>query len=60
MNTLLSNEQKATKELYRRFAREFIAPQAKNLEAHQISLKAFLETLGKSGYLGISVPTEFG
>lgn len=60
MNTFLSASQEALMEQYRTFAREKVAPVARELESRQISIKDFLQELGQAGYLGVTVPQEFG
>lgn len=60
MNTFLSSAQEAQLEQYREFARNEVAPVAAKLVSHEICLKEFLQKLGQSGYLGITVPKEYG
>ncbi|MBX9686703.1 MAG: acyl-CoA dehydrogenase family protein [Candidatus Obscuribacterales bacterium] len=60
MNTFLSSAQEAIREKYLAFASETVAPIVKGLESHEVCLKEFLQDLGQKGYLGISVPTEYG
>lgn len=60
MNTFLSASQEALMEQYRTFAREKVAPVARELESRNQSIKDFLQELGQAGYLGVTVPQEFG
>ena len=60
MNTFLSPTQEALQQQYRTFASETVSPLAADLESHKICLRDFLQTLGQKGYLGISVPREYG
>jgi alkylation response protein AidB-like acyl-CoA dehydrogenase len=60
VNTILSAAQQAQKELYLAFALEHLAPIAKALEERRSSLKEFLQKAGQRGYLGITVPKEYG
>lgn len=60
MNTFLSPTQEALQQQYRKFASENVAPVAEDLESHKICLREFLQNPGQSGYLGISVPREYG
>lgn len=60
MNTFLSAEQEAIRQSYLAYANEHIAPVARDLEAHKICLKEFMQNLSQKGYLGIAVPREYG
>lgn len=60
MNTFLSEAQENALANYRNFARQKIAPVARQLDAHELPLKEFLAEQGQRGYLGLTVPTEFG
>jgi alkylation response protein AidB-like acyl-CoA dehydrogenase len=60
VNTILSSAQQAQKELYGAFALEHLAPISKSLEERRSSLKEFLQKAGQRGYLGITVPKEYG
>lgn len=60
MNTFLSPSQEAVKEQYDNFACEAVAPIARELESHKVCLKEFLQNAGQKGYLGMSVPKEYG
>lgn len=60
MITILSSAQQAQKETYLGFALEHLAPIAKSIEERQSSLKEFLQKAGQKGYLGITVPKEYG
>jgi alkylation response protein AidB-like acyl-CoA dehydrogenase len=58
--TFLSSAQEAIIEKYMTFAAESVAPLVKGLETHSVCLKDFMQNLGQKGYLGISVPREYG
>jgi alkylation response protein AidB-like acyl-CoA dehydrogenase len=60
VNTILSAAQQAQKELFAAFALEHLAPISKSLEERRSSLKEFLQKAGQRGYLGITVPKEYG
>jgi alkylation response protein AidB-like acyl-CoA dehydrogenase len=60
VNTFLSSLQEALKEQYLAFAHEHVAPVANQLEDHTLNLKEFVQKLGQQGYLGITVPKEYG
>lgn len=60
MNTFLSSQQEAIRENYKSFAQEHVLPLVKGLETHSVCLKDFLHNMGQKGYLGLSVPKEFG
>jgi len=58
--TFLSSAQEAIIEKYMAFAAESVAPLVKGLETHSVCLKDFMQNLGQKGFLGISVPREYG
>ncbi len=60
MNTFLSPAQEAIKENYIAFTKESLAPVAKDIDSRSACLKEFMQMLGQKGYLGISVPKEYG
>ncbi|CAN5349662.1 acyl-CoA dehydrogenase [soil metagenome] len=60
MNTFLSESQEALKDTYLAFAKEHVLPVANQLEDHSLNLKDFVQKLGQLGYLGITVPKEYG
>ena len=60
LNTFLSPAQEALKERYCSFALENLQPIASALESHEYPLKEFMQTLGQSGHLGLTVPEEYG
>lgn len=60
VNTFLSSAQETLRESYLSFASETVAPVIKGLEDHSVCLKEFMQNLGQKGYLGISVPREYG
>lgn len=60
MNTFLSPNQEALQQQYGAFANEVVAPIAADLASHKACMRDFLQTLGQKGYMGISVPREYG
>ncbi len=60
MNTFLSSGQLTLQEQYLKFVAEQIAPLAMTLDTEQVSSKEALALLAKSGYLGLTVPREYG
>ena len=60
MNTFLSSSQLALQEQYLKFVAEQIAPIAMTLDTEQVSSKEALSLLAKGGYLGLTVPREYG
>lgn len=60
MNTFLSSAQQALKDQYQAFAREHVANNARALAQRSLNCKEFLQKLGQAGYLGITVPKEYG
>ncbi len=60
MNTFLSSEQQALQAHYRAFVKEHIAPHAKLLDSGSHSTRDIIANLGQQGYLGMSVPKEYG
>jgi alkylation response protein AidB-like acyl-CoA dehydrogenase len=60
VNTLLSSAQQAQLDQFNSYARQHLAPLVDKLIAHEACLKEFLQKLGQDGYLGLSVPKEFG
>jgi alkylation response protein AidB-like acyl-CoA dehydrogenase len=60
LNTLLSEDLQALKSQYELFAKEHLAPIADKLACQQVSLNEFLKLVSQSGYLGITVPKEYG
>ena len=60
VNTTLSSSQQAQMEQYQLFAREQVAPIAQSLETRKSSLRDLLVKAGEKGYMGLSVPKEYG
>lgn len=60
MNTFLSPNEEALQQQYVAFANEVVAPIAADLASHKACMREFLQTLGQKGYMGISVPREYG
>ncbi|MBA4077071.1 MAG: hypothetical protein C0508_18690 [Cyanobacteria bacterium PR.023] len=60
MNTFLSSGQLTLQEQYLKFVAEQIAPLAMALDTEQVSSKEALTLIAKGGYLGLTVPREYG
>jgi alkylation response protein AidB-like acyl-CoA dehydrogenase len=60
VNTFLSSSQEALKEQYEKYAAEEIQPAAKDLDSGKASLKEFLQKLGQTGFLGLTIAKEYG
>jgi alkylation response protein AidB-like acyl-CoA dehydrogenase len=60
MNTTLSAEQQTAKNQYDQFASEFVQPIARQLDERTANLKELLQKAGQQGYLGLTVPKEYG
>jgi alkylation response protein AidB-like acyl-CoA dehydrogenase len=60
VNTFLSSGQLALQEQYLKFVAEQIAPLALALDTEQVSSKEAMTLLAKGGYLGLTVPREYG
>jgi len=60
VNTYLSADQQATREQYKTYAREHLASCAEQISQGKGALKEFLQKLGQQGYLGLTVPKEYG
>lgn len=60
MNTFLSSSQEALREQYEKYAAGEIQPAAKDLEQGKASLKEFLQKLGQTGFLGLTIAKEYG
>jgi len=60
VNTFLSSGQLTLQEQYLKFVAEQIAPLALALDTEQVSSKEALTLLAKGGYLGLTVPREYG
>lgn len=60
MNTFLSTSQKALQEQYIKFVEGVITPQAQDLDNGKACLKEVMSKFGQAGYLGITIPKEFG
>lgn len=60
MNTFLSTSQKALQEQYVKFVEGVITPQAQDLDNGKACLKEVMSKFGQAGYLGITIPKEFG
>lgn len=60
MDLELTPEQEAVREDIRKFADEVIAPQSTYNEQHEIFPREILNELGRRGYMGITIPQEYG
>lgn len=60
MNTFLSEELQNLKNEYELFAKEHLMPVADALACQQASLPEFIKQIAQAGYLGITVPKEYG
>jgi butyryl-CoA dehydrogenase len=60
VNTFLSSGQLTLQEQYSKFVAEQIAPLALALDTEEVSSKEALTLLAKGGYLGLTVPREYG
>lgn len=60
MNTFLSTSQKALQEQYIKFVEGVITPQAQDLDNGKACLKEVMSKFAQAGYLGITIPKEFG
>jgi alkylation response protein AidB-like acyl-CoA dehydrogenase len=60
VNTFLNAAQEAQRTRFLEYARHHVAPQAQALESHSTCLKEFLQAMGHEGFLGLSVPKEYG
>jgi alkylation response protein AidB-like acyl-CoA dehydrogenase len=60
VNTFLNATQEAQRNGFLDYARQTVAPKARALENHSTCLKEFLQSMGHAGYLGITVPKEYG
>jgi len=60
VNTFLSTSQKALQEQYVKFVDGVITPQAQDLDNGKACLKEVMSKFGQAGYLGITIPKEFG
>jgi len=60
MDLGLTPEQEAVRSDIREFADEVIAPQAAHNERNEIFPREILNELGRRGYMGITIPQEYG
>ena len=60
MNTTLNSAQQNAKEQYQSFAKEHIAPIAKDLDERKVNLAEFWHRVGQASLLGLSAPKEYG
>ena len=60
MDYLLTEEQKMLKEMVSKFAKEEIAPIAREMQEKEIFPEEIVNKLGELGVMGIAYPEEFG
>ncbi len=60
MNTFLSTAQQALQEQYLKFTEEHILPVARDLDSGKLSPREALSAMASGGYLGLTVPKEYG
>jgi isovaleryl-CoA dehydrogenase len=60
MNLSLSDEERELREAARRFARKEIAPVAERMDREDYFPRDVFRHLGEQGFLGVTVPTEYG
>lgn len=60
MNTFLSSAQEKVAGSYADFARQVVAPVAVALESGEHCLRDFMQEIGQAGFLGVTVPQEYG
>ena len=60
MNTTLNSAQQTAREQFDAFAREHIAPVAKDLDERKVNFTDFWHRVGQASFLGLSVPKEYG
>ncbi len=60
MDLALSDEERELREAARRFARKEIAPVAERMDREEYFPREVFRWLGEQGFLGVTLPTEFG
>ncbi len=60
MDLSLSDEERQLQEAARRFARKEIAPVAERMDREEYFPRDVFRRLGEQGFLGITIPTEYG
>ncbi|MCI4342733.1 MAG: acyl-CoA dehydrogenase family protein [Thermoplasmata archaeon] len=60
MDLALSDEERELREAARRFARKEIAPVAERMDREEYFPREVFRRLGEQGFLGVTLPTEFG
>ncbi len=60
MRVELSEEQRAVRDVARRFAQEKVAPRAREVDRDHLYPEAALREMGKLGLLGVNVPEQYG
>jgi isovaleryl-CoA dehydrogenase len=60
MDLALSDEERELREAARRFARKEIAPVAERMDREEFFPREVFRRLGEQGFLGVTLPTEYG
>src|SRR5580658_4247641 len=60
MDLSLSDEERELREAARRFARKEIAPVAERMDREEYFPREVFRQLGEQGFLGVTIPTEYG
>ena len=60
MDLSLSDEERELREAARRFARKEIAPVAERMDREDYFPRVVFRRLGEHGFLGVTVPAEYG
>jgi isovaleryl-CoA dehydrogenase len=60
MDLSLSEEERELREAARRFARKEIAPVADRMDREDLFPREVFRRLGQQGFLGVTIPTEYG
>lgn len=60
MNTFLSTAQQAMQEQYLKFTQDELAPIVRQLDSGKVTPREALSRLAGGGYLGITIPKEYG
>jgi isovaleryl-CoA dehydrogenase len=60
MDLSLSDEERELREAARRFARKEVAPVAERMDREEYFPRDVFQRLGEQGFLGVTVPSEFG
>jgi isovaleryl-CoA dehydrogenase len=60
MDLTLSDEERQLREAARRFARKEVAPVAEKMDREEYFPRELFRRLGEQGFLGITIPTDYG